>query len=274
MSSAATLALRRLGAAPGSLAGPYARGAVRAFATEKEIAMRIAATTNIQKITSSMKMVSAAKLRLDELRLKEGRPFQKYLETIMPVREDLDENEYDCLSESQTPIFVCLTSDKGLCGGVNSVITRQMKKVMAHCAETSKSPKLFIVGDKGRAQMRRIFEANMAGIATEVRERAVARVVSLVRVESQEEIVRDCHRALATRRPVRAWCDLSIRVEGMEVVQSLFSLCRGLGLSPTFSIDARTRNPGPSVWVPHRDCRRGAKSARPPPSENSSYARR
>lgn len=113
-------------------------------------------------------MVSAAKLRLDELRLKEGRPFQKYLETIMPVREDLDENEYDCLSESQTPIFVCLTSDKGLCGGVNSVITRQMKKVMAHCAETSKSPKLFIVGDKGRAQMRRIYADNMAGIATEV----------------------------------------------------------------------------------------------------------
>ena len=70
MSSAATLALRRLGAALGLLAGPYTRGAVRAFATEKEIAGRIAATKNIQKITSSIKkMVSAAKRRLDEMRL-------------------------------------------------------------------------------------------------------------------------------------------------------------------------------------------------------------
>lgn len=39
---------------------------------------------------------------------------------------------------------------------------------MAHCAEEGKSPKIFVVGDKGRTQMRRIFPDEMAGVATEV----------------------------------------------------------------------------------------------------------
>ena len=65
-------------------------------------------------------------------------------------------------------LVVPITSDKGLCGGVNSFITRAMRKVMAHCAEEGKSPKIFVVGDKGRTQMRRIFPDEMAGVATEV----------------------------------------------------------------------------------------------------------
>jgi len=39
---------------------------------------------------------------------------------------------------------------------------------MAHCAEEGKSPKIFVVGDKGRTQMRRISPDEMAGVATEV----------------------------------------------------------------------------------------------------------
>jgi hypothetical protein len=47
----------------------------RGFATEKQIAMRISATKNISKITQSMKMVSASKLRGDQNRLEAARPY-------------------------------------------------------------------------------------------------------------------------------------------------------------------------------------------------------
>lgn len=47
----------------------------RGMATEKQIMMRINATKNISKITQSMKMVSAAKLRGDEARLKAAQPY-------------------------------------------------------------------------------------------------------------------------------------------------------------------------------------------------------
>jgi F0F1-type ATP synthase gamma subunit len=45
------------------------------MATEKQIQMRIVATKNISKITKSMKMVSASKLRGDQERLAAARPF-------------------------------------------------------------------------------------------------------------------------------------------------------------------------------------------------------
>lgn len=45
------------------------------MATEKQIMMRITATKNISKITQSMKMVSAAKLRGDQARLEKAQPF-------------------------------------------------------------------------------------------------------------------------------------------------------------------------------------------------------
>lgn len=45
------------------------------MATEKQIMMRINATKNISKITQSMKMVSAAKLRGDQARLDKAQPF-------------------------------------------------------------------------------------------------------------------------------------------------------------------------------------------------------
>ena len=48
---------------------------VRGMATEKQIMMRINATKNISKITQSMKMVSAAKLRGDQSRLEKAQPF-------------------------------------------------------------------------------------------------------------------------------------------------------------------------------------------------------
>lgn len=47
----------------------------RGMATEKQIMGRINATKNISKITQSMKMVSAAKLRGDQARLAEAQPF-------------------------------------------------------------------------------------------------------------------------------------------------------------------------------------------------------
>lgn len=55
--------------------GNHSSVSVRGMATEKQIMMRINATKNISKITQSMKMVSAAKLRGDQARLEKAQPF-------------------------------------------------------------------------------------------------------------------------------------------------------------------------------------------------------
>jgi len=55
----------------------------RGMATEKQLHNQIKSTTNIKKITSSMKMVSAAKLKGDETRLHKAKPFNAWTERLV-----------------------------------------------------------------------------------------------------------------------------------------------------------------------------------------------
>jgi len=146
------------------------RVATRGVASEKDIAMRIAATKNIQKITASMKMVSQAKLRQEQTRLSQGRPFAGYLSSIMPGDEEStsEEQEFALLEASQSPMFVPITSDQGFCGGVNTVHTKALKIIMAKCAAEGKDASIMIVGNKGRSQLRRLFPEQITASCIDV----------------------------------------------------------------------------------------------------------
>lgn len=140
---------------------------VRGMATEKQILMRIGATSNIAKITKSMKMVSAAKMRGAENRLTGGRPFVAWLDNTsgkyrVIERDGLVPKEE---LEGQKNVFVVITSDRGLCGGINSGIAKNVRKQFAEASK--EDSQLFVLGDKGRAQLRRDFSDIIRGSATE-----------------------------------------------------------------------------------------------------------
>ncbi|EGB07768.1 hypothetical protein AURANDRAFT_53834 [Aureococcus anophagefferens] len=131
------------------------RPLVRTFATEKEIAMRIAATKNIVKITSSMKMVAAAKLRGEQNRLAAATKFGSWtsvLEGKKSTFEDLEDVSYF----PDHSVVVALTSDKGLCGGVHSAVARGIRGLTAKLSAENKTISVLAVGEKGRSQLRRM----------------------------------------------------------------------------------------------------------------------
>ncbi|CAK4501705.1 unnamed protein product [Aphanomyces euteiches] len=137
----------------------------RGMATEKQILMRINATSNIAKITKSMKMVSAAKMRGAEKRLSDGRPFATFLDNIestIRVYEKDGVIPKEELTGSNT--FVPITSDRGLCGGCNSFVAKAVRNQVKDNLDNSK---LFVIGDKGRAQLRRTHGSIVSGNATE-----------------------------------------------------------------------------------------------------------
>jgi len=136
------------------------------MATEKQILGRIVATKNISKITKSMKMVSASKLRGDQERLAAARPFSKWTETIAaaPV---LMEN-LDASTLPKHTLILPITSDRGLCGGINSTITRGMKRLDLAMQAQGKDLSLLIVGEKGRAQLGRALASSCDRACTEV----------------------------------------------------------------------------------------------------------
>jgi len=126
----------------------------RGMATEKQIWNQIQSTKNIQKITSSMKMVSAAKLKGDETRRLTAIAFNTWADALNGPPKVLEDATFDELP--QKTLIVPFCSDKGLCGGVNTFITRGVKSCVAALQKQDKECDIAVIGDKGRGQLRRL----------------------------------------------------------------------------------------------------------------------
>lgn len=138
----------------------------RGMATEKQLFDKMQSTKNIQKITSSMKMVSAAKLKGDETRLTLARSFNLWTTPLCGEAQELNFSTFEEIP--QKTLIVPITSDKGLCGGVNSYISRGTRNCVAKLSAKGKQCDIVVIGDKGRSQMRRILGEKIIRSATEV----------------------------------------------------------------------------------------------------------
>jgi F-type H+-transporting ATPase subunit gamma len=147
---------------PNRTVGQQARG----MATEKQILQRITATSNIAKITKSMKMVSAAKMRGAENRMNAGRPFTAWLDNVKGSKNRTVETDGVAPVEELEGdnLFVVVSSDRGLCGGINSGIAKTARKQIDGVQDHSQ---IFVIGDKARAQLRRDLGDNIRGNVTE-----------------------------------------------------------------------------------------------------------
>jgi len=150
------------------LLSSFARNGIRNFATEKQILNRIKTTKNISKITKSMKMVSAAKLRGAQERMSHARPFNKWTDTVGDKSDVLDNFNFQAENYPERNLFLIITSDRGLCGGVNSQITRGMRTLSKKFNGAGKKMEFVVVGEKGRAQLRRFFPDFIRASLTEV----------------------------------------------------------------------------------------------------------
>merc|ERR1712241_797600 len=94
----------------------------RGLANLKAIAMRLKSVKNIQKITQSMKMVSAAKYARAERDLKAARPYGVGAQAFYKGAE-----VGDAEAEAPKELYVALTSDRGLCGAIHSNVCKTIR---------------------------------------------------------------------------------------------------------------------------------------------------
>lgn len=107
---------------------------------------------SIKKITKAMKMVAASKMKAETTRLESGRNFavgsvQKLLENESYVQKKSG-------SAGKTTLLVPFTSDRGLCGSVNSSIVREIKR-LAHDDRSGFG--ILSIGEKGSTGLLRPF---------------------------------------------------------------------------------------------------------------------
>ncbi|KAK4550175.1 hypothetical protein LTR36_003142 [Oleoguttula mirabilis] len=134
------------------------------YATLREIEGRLKSIKNIEKITKTMKIVASTKLTRAQRAMTESR---KYGETSQTVFDEAETKPVE--SEGKKTLLVICSSDKGLCGGIHSGMTRATRKVM------NKDPgdyDLAIVGEKCKAQLSRSnpkdIRLSFAGIGKDV----------------------------------------------------------------------------------------------------------
>merc|ERR1711944_368324 len=133
---------------------------VRGMANLKAIAIRLKSVKNIQKITQSMKMVSAAKYARAEKDLKAARPYGNGAQAFY--------NSAEVGSEAaEKTLYVALTSDRGLCGGVHSSICKTIRNELLEKPNLD-NVGIICVGDKSRAQLGRLFAKNIICVGSEI----------------------------------------------------------------------------------------------------------
>jgi F-type H+-transporting ATPase subunit gamma len=129
------------------------------------VKLRIVGTKNIAKITKSMKMVSAAKLRGDQQRLAAATPFSAWASAVTGPLVDLE--NLPATDFPQKNLIVAMTTDKGLCGGVNTILSRMTRQLLQKIEADGKTYQLFVLGEKGRGQLRRAYGEKFLGSATD-----------------------------------------------------------------------------------------------------------
>ena len=124
-------------------------------ASEKELKQRMKTVKNIQKITKAMKMVATSKMKADLTRLQKGKNFGvNALDMIFTSDKYMTDRAPPAASEGEE-LIVTLTSDKGMCGSINSGIIRDVRDYILETGRQRKT--IFSIGDKGTVGMQRPF---------------------------------------------------------------------------------------------------------------------
>jgi F-type H+-transporting ATPase subunit gamma len=100
------------------------------MANLKEIRTRIVSVNSTMQITSAMKMVSAAKLKRAQDAITRMRPYAQKLNDILSnVSATLDASEgvYSQQREVKNVLIVAITSNRGLCGGFNNNVLKEIR---------------------------------------------------------------------------------------------------------------------------------------------------
>ncbi len=122
------------------------------MANLKEIRNRITSIKSTMQITSAMKMVSAAKLKKAQDAITAMRPYSsKLTELLQNLSATLDSDTggaYSTQREVSKVLLVVVTSNRGLCGGFNSSITKQVQKTV-NDKYSNVEIELLAIGKKG-----------------------------------------------------------------------------------------------------------------------------
>ena len=129
------------------------------MAAGKEIRGKIKSVENTKKITKAMEMVAASKMRKAQERMLAARP---YSEKVRNIAAHLGEanpeyvHPFMQVNDAKKVGVIVVTTDKGLCGGMNTNVLRVVTNKLRELQDAGVSAETVAVGSKGLAFLNRI----------------------------------------------------------------------------------------------------------------------
>jgi len=142
------------------------------MANAKELRKQIGSIKNTQKITSAMEMVAASKMRKAQERMARGRPYSDYIRSVIGhVANASPEYHHQFMVERDVKRvgFIVITTDKGLCGGLNINLLKKVIGELKTWSEQEIEYDLCLIGNKG-AQFFRSYGGNVVAASSHVSE--------------------------------------------------------------------------------------------------------
>ncbi|CAM8655207.1 AtpG F0F1-type ATP synthase, gamma subunit [Comamonadaceae bacterium] len=129
------------------------------MAAGKEIRGKIKSVENTKKITKAMEMVAASKMRKAQDRMRAARP---YSDKIRNIATNLGKanpeytHAFMQTNDAKTSGFIVVTTDKGLCGGMNTNVLRSVTGKLRDLQAEGVSAQAVAIGNKGLGFLNRV----------------------------------------------------------------------------------------------------------------------
>jgi len=141
------------------------------MAGSKEIRTKIKSVENTRKITRAMEMVAAAKMRKAQERMRAARPYSEKIRNVAAHLSRANPEYRHAFLVKRESIknvgLIVVTSDKGLCGGLNTNLLRLAIHEMKSWETAGKGLTVCPIGNKGLSFMNRIgakVKSHMTGL--------------------------------------------------------------------------------------------------------------
>lgn len=130
------------------------------MASGKEIRTKIRSVRNTQKITKAMEMVAASKMRRAQERMRAARPYGERIRGIIAHLAHAKTEYRHSFLQRREPVkrvgIVVVSSDKGLCGGLNTNVLRMVLARMKEIEAGGAQVQVTCIGNKGLGFMQRL----------------------------------------------------------------------------------------------------------------------
>ncbi|MBN9231792.1 MAG: F0F1 ATP synthase subunit gamma [Legionella sp. 40-6] len=129
------------------------------MAGAKEIRSKISSINKTRKITRAMEMVAASKMRKTQERMRASKPYaNKIYHVVKHIARAHSEYNHPFMVEREVNRIglIVVTSDRGLCGGLNANLLRETVRTIRDWKTQGKEVDIAVIGRKGLAFFKRV----------------------------------------------------------------------------------------------------------------------